>query len=73
MPLPGGAEPAAPRPTMLRASTGRWKPFSVNSPMGSTCTSSSTTPSSRPLIRICRLAASPHKRAARLLTVPIAA
>jgi len=52
--------------------TGPWRPFRVNAPTGSTSISSSTVPSRRSGMRIWPALASPQRRAARLVTVPIA-
>ena len=66
---------ALPRPqpaTIRNAGTGRWKPLRTSSPAGSTPTSPSRSARTRCETRISPPRASPHRRAARLVTVPIA-
>jgi hypothetical protein len=57
---------------MLYAGIGRWKPLRESSPAGSASTRSSTVPRKRRATRIWPALASPQRRAARLVTVPMA-
>jgi hypothetical protein len=59
-------------PVSANAGTGCEYPFSVSGPTASTCQSSPSAARARRSIRVCPGFASPHSRAARLTTLPIA-
>ncbi len=78
LPPPSGGEDRAlcfhqSSPTTRYAGTGAEKPFKSSIPSGSARTSGSTCARLFPLMRISPAAASPHRRAARLVTLPMAA
>jgi hypothetical protein len=60
-------------PWTLWARTGLWNPFSASEPSGSSSATPSTSAATRCEITIWPCFASPHSRAPRLVTVPIAA
>src|SRR5215510_11493945 len=60
------------RPRALKVGTGLRKPFNVSFPTSSSSISPSTAPATREATRIWSPLASPQRRAARLVTVPIA-
>src|SRR6516165_5027050 len=57
---------------ILKAATGRLRPFSSRVPRSSSLATAPTAAATRPLTSICPSFASSHSRAARLHTVPIA-
>jgi len=64
---------APPRPRTLKASVGRAKPCSANSPTASATTELSAAERTRWAMRICPASAAPQRRAARFVTLPMAA